>query len=335
MKAIVLRDPGGPEMLRPEDVPDPKPGPGEALVRLKAAALNHRDVWIRTAAYAGIKLPAILGSDGAGVVEAVGEGVDGSLVGREVVINPSLDWGDDERFFGPNFRILGMPDAGTYAQLVKVAATNIHPKPAGLSWEEAAAIPLAGLTAYRALIVRAAAKAGETVFIPGIGSGVATFALLFAKKLGAKVLVSSSSDAKLERARALGADGGVNYKDAKWVDKARELSGGDGVDVVIDGVGGPTYDHCIDLLRPGGRMATFGATTGPVPSIATRRVFWKQLNLLGTTMGSPADFAAMLALFDGPLRPVVDRTFPLADAAGAHRRMDEAGQFGKIVLEIP
>ncbi|OJW23048.1 MAG: alcohol dehydrogenase [Planctomycetales bacterium 71-10] len=335
MKAIVLRDPGGPEMLRLEDVPDPKPGPGEALVRLKAAALNHRDVWIRTAAYAGIKLPAILGSDGAGIVEAVGEGVDGSLVGREVVINPSLDWGDDERSFSSNFRILGMPDAGTYAQYVKAPATNIHPKPTGLSWEEAAAIPLAGLTAYRALIPRAGAKAGEIVFIPGIGSGVATFALLFAKKLGAKVLVSSSSEAKLERARTLGADGGVNYKDAKWVDKARELSGGEGVDVVIDGVGGPTYDHCIDLLRPGGRMATFGATTGPVPDIATRRVFWKQLNLLGTTMGSPADFAAMLALFDGSLRPVVDRTFPLADAAEAHRRMDEAGQFGKIVLGIP
>lgn len=335
MKAIVLRDPGGPEMMRLEDVPDPKPGPGEALVRLKAAALNHRDVWIRTAAYAGIKLPAILGSDGAGVVEAVGEGVDGSLVGGEVVINPSLDWGDDERFFGPNFRILGMPDAGTYAQYVKVAATNVHPKPAGLSWEDAAAIPLAGLTAYRALVSRAGAKAGETVFIPGIGSGVATFALLFAKKLGAKVLVSSSSDEKLERARALGADGGVNYKDGTWVDQARELSGGEGVDVVIDGVGGPTYDQCIDLLRPGGRMATFGATTGPVPNIATRRIYWKQLNLLGTTMGSPADFAAMLALFDGSLRPVVDRTFPLADAAGAHRRMDEAGQFGKIVLEIP
>ena len=336
MKAIVLRDPGGPEMLRLEDAPDPAPGPGEALVRLKAAALNHRDVWIRLGQYAGIKLPAILGSDGAGVVEAVGEGVDAALVGREVVINPSLDWGDDERFFGPNFRILGMPDHGTYAQYVKVAATNVHPKPAGLGWGEAAAIPLAGLTAYRALVARAGAKAGETVFIPGIGGGVATFALLFAKSLGAKVLVSSGSDEKIERAKALGADGGVNYKDPKWVDRARELSGGDGVDVVIDGVGGPTYDQCLDLLRFGGRIATFGATTGPVPSVATRRIFWKQLNLLGTTMGSPADFAAMLALFDGgSIRPVVDRAYALSDAAEAHRHMDEAGQFGKIVLEIP
>lgn len=334
MKAIVMRDPGGPETLRLEDVSDPKPGPGEALVRLKAAALNHRDVWIRKGQYAGIKLPAILGSDGAGVVEAVGEGADGSLVGREVVINPSLDWGADERFFGPDFRILGMPDGGTYAQCVAVPATNVHAKPAGLSWNEAAAVPLAGLTAYRALVTRAGAKGGETVFIPGIGSGVATFALLFAKKLGAKVYVSSGSDEKLDRAKGLGADGGVNYKDAKWVDKVRELSGG--VDVVIDGVGGPTYDQCIDLLNPGGRIATYGATTGPVPEVATRRVYWKQLNLLGTTMGSPADFAAMLALFaDGGLRPVVDRAFPLAEAAEAHRRMDEAAQFGKIVLEIP
>ena len=336
MKAIVLRDLGGPELLRLEDAPDPTPGPGEVVVRLKAAALNHRDVWIRKGQYAGIKLPIILGSDGAGVVEAVGEGVDGSLVGGEVLINPSLDWGPDERAFGPDFRILGLPDAGTYAQLVKVPATNVHSKPAGLGWGEAAAIPLAGLTAYRALVSRAKAKAGETVFIPGIGGGVATFALLFARKLGARVLVTSGSEEKLERARALGADGGACYKDAGWVDKIRELSGGQGPDVVIDGVGGETYNQCLDLLRPGGRMATFGATTGPVPKMETRRLFWKQLDLLGTTMGSPADFAAMLALFaDGTLRPVVDRAFPLADAPAAHRRMDEAGQFGKIVLEIP
>ena len=335
MKAIVLRDLGGPELLRLEDVPDPTPGPGEAVVRLKAAALNHRDVWIRTGKYAGIKLPIVLGSDGAGVVEAVGSGADASLVGREVVINPSLDWGEDERFFGPNFRILGLPDHGTYAQFVKVPAGNIHPKPAALGWGEAAAVPLAALTAYRALISRAGAKAGETVFIPGIGGGVATFARLFAKKLGAKVMVTSGSEEKLERARSLGADGGACYKDAGWVEKIRELGGG-GVDVVIDGVGGETYNQCLDLLHFGGRIATFGATTGPVPSVETRRVFSKQLNLLGTTMGSPADFAAMLKLFDdGSIRPVVDRAYPLADAAAAHKHMEEAGQFGKIILEIP
>ncbi|WP_165246282.1 zinc-binding dehydrogenase [Paludisphaera soli] len=336
MKAIVLRDLGGPELLRLEDQADPTPGPGETVIRLKAAALNHRDVWIRKGQYAGIKLPTVLGSDGAGVVEAVGDGVDGALVGREVVANPSLDWGPDERFFGPNFRILGMPDAGTYAQFVKVPAANVHAKPPGLGWGEAAAIPLAGLTAYRALVSRAKVQAGETVFIPGIGGGVATFVLLFAKKLGAKVLVTSGSRDKLERARELGADGGANYKDAGWVDEIRKLSGGQGPDVVIDSVGGETYAACVDLLRPGGRMASFGATTGPVPNLLSRQVYWKQLNLLGTTMGSPADFEAMLALFaDGSLRPVVDRAFPLADAAAAHRHMDEAGQFGKIVLEIP
>ena len=306
MKAIVLRDLGGPELLRLEDVRDPEPGPGEAIVRLKTAALNHRDVWIRTGAYAGIKLPIIMGSDG-----------------------------PDERFFGPKFRILGLPDNGTYSQLVKVPAGNIHPKPAGLGWDEAAAIPLAGLTAYRAVVNRAGTKAGEAVFIPGIGGGVATFALLFAKKLGARVFVSSGSPEKLERAKALGADGGVCYKDSDWAGKLREMSGGEGVDVVIDGVGGETYNECLDLLRPGGRLVNFGATTGPVPKVETRRIFWKQLNLLGTTMGSPADFAAMLEQFaDGSLHPVVDRVFPLADAAAAHRHMDEAGQFGKIVLEI-
>jgi len=335
MKAIVLRDLGGPELLRLEDARDPEPGPGEALVRLKAAALNHRDVWIRTGAYAGIKLPIIMGSDGAGIVEAVGEGADAALVGREVVVNPSLDWGPDERFFGPKFRILGLPDNGTYAQLVKVPAGNVHPKPAGLGWDEAAAIPLAGLTAYRAVVPRAGTRAGEAVFIPGIGGGVATFALLFAKRLGARVFVSSGSPEKLERAKALGADGGVCYKDSDWVEKLREMNDDEGVDVVIDGVGGETYNQCLDLLRPGGRLVNFGATTGPVPKVEARRIFWKQLNLLGTTMGSPADFAAMLAHFaDGSLRPVVDRVFPLAEAAAAHRRMEEAGQFGKIVLEI-
>lgn len=335
MKAIVLRDLGSADHLRPEEVADPTPGPSEVVVRLRTAALNHRDLWIWKGQYAGIKLPAILGSDGAGVVESVGPGIDPSFVGREVVVDPSLDWGGDPRCFGPDFRILGMPDDGTYAQRVKVPACNVQPKPDRLSWEEAAAIPLAGLTAYRAVVSRARVQAGETVLIPGIGSGVATFALLFARHLGARVLVTSGSDAKLARARELGADGGANYKAQDWVAEIRSLTDGAGPDVVIDSVGGPTFNHCIELLRPGGRIATFGATTGPAPQLEIRRVFWKQLSILGTTMGSPAEFGAMLSLFaDGTLRPVVDRTFPLAEAAAAHRHMERAEQFGKIVLTI-
>ncbi len=336
MKAIVLRDLGGPELLRLEDLADPAPGPGEAVVRLRAAALNHRDVWIRTGKYAGIKLPIVLGSDGAGEVAAVGDGVTGLATGQAVVINPGLDWGDDDRAFGSNFRILGLPDDGTYAQMVKVPAANVHPAPAGLSFEEAAAIPLAGLTAYRAVVTRAAVQAGETVLVTGIGGGVATFALAIARKLGARVLVTSGSDDKLDRARELGADGGVNYKTTpEWSKAIADLAGDGGPHVVIDSTGGATMAQALEAVRPGGRIATFGATTGPVPSFEVRRLFWKQVSILGTTMGTPAEFAAMLAHYgEGGLRPVVDRVFPLADTAAAHRRMDEAGQMGKIVLAI-
>jgi NADPH:quinone reductase-like Zn-dependent oxidoreductase len=268
------------------------------------------------------------------VVESVGEGVDASLVGREVVINPSLDWGPDDRCFGPDYRILGMPDAGTYAQKIAVPAGNLQPKPAGLSFEEAAAVPLAGLTAYRAVVSRAKLQAGETVLIPGIGSGVATMALLFAKRIGARAIVTSGHDSKLERAKRLGADAGFNYKTGDWVAGVREATGGQGPDVVIDSVGGNTFAQCIEALKPGGRLATFGATTGPT-QLEIRRLFWKQLSLLGTTMGTPAEFAAMLDLFgDGGLKPVVDRVFPLAEAAAAHKHMEAAEQFGKIVLAI-
>jgi zinc-binding alcohol dehydrogenase/oxidoreductase len=336
MRAVVLREPGGPENLKLEEVPDPSPGVSEVVVRLKAAALNHRDVWIRsgTGAYAGgFKQRVILGSDGAGEVLSVGGGGDRSLVGRAVVINPSLDWGDDDAAQGPDFRILGLPDDGTYAQAVRVPAGNVHPKPAALSFEEAAAIPLAALTAYRAVVSRARVRAGETVLVTGIGGGVSTFALQIAAHLGARVLVTSGSDAKLARAREMGAAGGANYRTQDWVrDIAAQSKGGP--DVVIDSVGGETFARCVEILKAGGRIASYGATTGPVKEFVLRNLFWKQATAVGTTMGSPREFAAMLKLYDQGLRPVVDKLFPLADTAAAHRRMEEAGQFGKIVLGI-
>ena len=335
MKASILKAPGPAENLMLENVQDPVADPGEAVVRLKAAALNHRDVWIRsgTGAYAGgFKQRVILGSDGAGEVVSVGSGGAASLVGQAVVINPSLDWGEVDLAQGPSFRILGLPDDGTYAQMVRVPVTNIHQKPAGLSFEEAAAIPLAALTAYRAVASRARVQKGETVLVTGIGGGVSTFALQIAAHLGARVLVTSGSDAKLARARELGAAGGANYRTQDWAREIVALSGG-GPDVVIDSVGGETFAKCVEILKPGGRIASFGATTGAVKDFVLRNLFWKQATLLGTTMGSPREFAAMLELFgQGGLRPVVDKTFPLADAAAAHRRMEEAGQFGKIVL---
>jgi NADPH:quinone reductase-like Zn-dependent oxidoreductase len=336
MQAIVLREIGGPEKLKLETVPDPQPGPGEVVVRLKAAALNHRDVWIRRGLYAGIKLPIILGSDGAGTVSAVGPKADAKLLGREVVINPGLDWGDDDRIQSPHFRILGLPDDGTYAELVKVPASAIHAKPAGWSWEEAAALPLAGLTAYRAVVTRALVGPKDRVLVTGVGGGVSQFAVQIAKALGATVVVTSGSDDKLARAKKqLGADGGANYRSGDWAKEIVRLCGGDGPDVVIDSVGGETIGKAIEITRPGGRIVTYGATSGPVPQLEVRRVFWKQLSVLGSTMGTPKEFAAMLELFGkGTMRPTVDQVFPLADAGSAQRRMEEAAQFGKIVMQI-
>ncbi|MBI2527083.1 MAG: zinc-binding dehydrogenase [Candidatus Rokubacteria bacterium] len=338
MRAIVLRGPGPAELLRVEEIADPEPAAGEVVVRLRAAALNHRDVWIRSGsgAYAGgFSKPVILGSDGAGEVVAAGAGVDPTLVGRAVVINPSLGWGEAEAVQGPAFRILGFPDDGTYAQLVRVPAVNVHAKPASLSFDEAACIPLAGLTAYRAVVSRAGVRAGETVLVTGIGGGVSTFALQIAAHRGARVLVTSGSDAKLARARALGAAGGANYRTRDWGREIVALCGDQGPDVVIDSVGGDTFARAVDILRPGGRIASYGATTGPVKELALRSVFWKQVTVLGTTMGSPREFEAMLALYDrGGLRPAVDRVFPVEEAAAAHRHLEEAAQFGKVVLRI-
>ncbi len=334
MKAIVLRELGGPEKLLYEDVATPTPGAGEAVVKLKAAALNHRDHWIRVGQYAGIKLPIILGSDGAGVVEAVGEGVDTSLVGQECVINPSLDWGENDAAQGKNYRILGLPDDGTYAEYIKIPAENICAKPAHLSWHEAAAIPLAGLTAYRAVISRAKVQAGEKVLVTGIGGGVATFALQFALATGAQVFVTSGSAEKLVSAQALGASGGANYKESGWDKALIEMTGG-GPDVVIDSAGGESLETAVKIAKPAGRIVFFGATNGLAPNLDLRRIFFKQLNVFGSTMGSPREFDAMLKLYnDKQLKPAVDQVFPLAEAGAAHQRMMEAGQFGKIVLEI-
>lgn len=334
MRAVVLRELGDPEVLRLEELPDPQPGPGEVLVRLEAAALNHRDVWIRKGLYAGIKVPIILGADGAGEVVAVGEGVDDSFLGWRVVINPALDWGKDPRVQGPNFRILGLPDDGTYAELVKVPASSVHAIPSGLSVEEAAAIPLAGLTAYRALVTRGQVAPDEKVLITGVGGGVATFALQLARFNGARVFVTSGLDEKLSRARDLGAEGGVNYKDPNWAADLKAMMDG-GPDLIIDSAGGAGLDQLIDLAAPGGRLVSYGATLGAVPNLQMRRIFWKQLTLMGSTMGTDAEFAAMLKLFEaGAIAPVVDQVYSLADAPEAHRRMETAGQFGKIVLRI-
>jgi NADPH:quinone reductase-like Zn-dependent oxidoreductase len=266
----------------------------------------------------------------------VGPNADAKLLGKEVVINPGLDWGDDNRVQSSRFRILGLPDDGTYAEMVKVPGSSVYPKPTGWSWEEAAALPLAGLTAYRAVVSRAEVGPKDRVLVTGVGGGVSQFAVQIAKSLGAKVFVTSGSDDKLTRAKKqLGADGGANYRIGDWAKEIVRLCDGEGPDVVIDSVGGETIGKAIEIAKPGGRIVTYGATTGAVKDLEVRRVFWKQLSLLGTTMGTPKEFAAMLELYTkGTMRPVVDAMFPLADAGAAQRRMEEAAQFGKIVLRV-
>jgi NADPH:quinone reductase-like Zn-dependent oxidoreductase len=316
-------------------VGDPTPGTGEVVVALKAAALNHRDVWIKQGQYAGLKWPCRPGSDGAGVVEAAGAGVDPAWLGREVVINPSFGWGPSERAQGAEFAILGLPRDGALAEKVAVPVSQLSPKPPHLSWIEAAALPLAGLTAYRAVFSRAQVRAGERVLVTGIGGGVALFALQFAVAAGADVWVTSSSAEKIARAVALGAKGGFDYTVAGWAKAVGTQVQGGGFDVIVDSAGGEGFGDLLDLAAPGGRIVFFGATRGNAPALALRKIFWRQLSVLGTTMGSPADWRALMEFVAlHRITPVVSEVFPLARAAEAFALMERGGQVGKIVVQI-
>jgi zinc-binding alcohol dehydrogenase/oxidoreductase len=333
MKAMVLHETGGPDKLSYEDVPDPEPGSSETVVRLHAAALNRRDLFVTYGQYPGIDLPSIPGSDGSGEVVSRGEGSGGPDEGTEVVINPALYWGDDPRKPGKEYRILGVPDDGTFAQFVKVPSENVFPKPSHLSHEEAASIPLAALTAYRALVTRGQVQEGETVVVPGVGSGVATFLVQIAAGLGARVFVTSGSDEKIEKAKEFGAEGGVNYNSEDW---SRELKGMAGsVDLSVDLVGGEAFNALVSLAKPGGRIVVVGATAGPTPKAMTIRIALKHLDVLGTAMGTNEEFGAMLDLYaEHGLRPTINETFPLEEAASALKHMEEGKGIGKIVLEV-
>ncbi|HZQ81871.1 MAG TPA: zinc-binding dehydrogenase [Gaiellaceae bacterium] len=318
MKAIRIHEDGGPEVLRYEDAPDPEPGDGEVLVELRAASLNHLDVWIRKG-LPSVPKPRILGADGAGVLAGTDE---------RVVINPGI-------VSNGKMHIVGETRDGTHAELVVVPRDVVHPIPGDLSFEEAAAFPLVFETAYRMLVPRARLQEGEWVLIWGIGGGVATAALSLAKALGAHVIVTSSSDEKLARARELGADAVVNHESGDVVATVKEVTGG-GAHVVVDDVGEATWRRTLDAARQDGRIVVCGATTGPNPPAALHRVWWKQLSILGSTMGTPDDFQGAYDLIaTGKARPLVDTVFPLAEARAAHERLEAGEQLGKIVLRIP
>ncbi|MEN2993084.1 MAG: zinc-binding dehydrogenase [Bacteroidia bacterium] len=318
-------------VLRWEEVDLPKLPEGWARVRLLAAALNRRDLWITLGLYPGIQYPAILGSDGCGEVVAVGAGVSSDWLGQRVLINPSLNWGRDERVQGERYHILGMPSWGTLAEYVDVPAENLHPMPAYLSPVEAAAIPLAGLTAYRAVFVQGALQPGEKVLIPGIGGGVAVWALQLAVAAGAEVWVASSRPEKIETAQRLGAKGGILYTEKNWAESLLQRAGS--FDLIVDGVGGEVFSAYQLLLAPAGRVVIYGATRGNPPSFDLRRLFWRQSRVIGSTMGSPRNFSDLLSFIERhQIRPLVEHTYPITALPQALARLWQGDQMGKIVL---
>lgn len=332
MKAVVLKETGGPDKVLIEQVDTPEPAAGEVRVKLHASALNRRDYWMTLGMYPGMQLPCIPGSDGAGVIDAVGDGVDQSQLGREVVIYPAREWGPNERAPGPAFRVLGMPDAGTFAEFIVTPADTVYDRPAHLSWEEAAAVPLAGLTSWRAAVTQGEVESGQTVLVTGAGGGVATFAIHWCVSKGAKVYVTSSSQDKLEAAKSIGAVGGGNYQDQDCYKQLRKEAGG--FDVIIDSAGGEALNAVLDTLNMAGRYVFFGATRGvPSAGLQLPKLFFKQVRIQGTTMGSQSEFADMLEwLGQHKIEPVVDQALPLGQAQAALRMMEKMEQTGKIVL---
>ena len=324
MKAIRIHEDGGPEVLRYEDAPDPVPGTGQVLIDLRAASLNHLDVWVRRG-LPSVPKPRILGADGAGVVVSG----DGFAPGDRVVINPGLDHGDGR------ITVVGEHMDGTHAERIALPREQVYPVPDGLDFETAAAFPLVFETAYRMLVTKARLLEGEWVFVWGIGSGVSTACLAIAKALGAHVVTTSSSAEKLEHARGLGADAALNHETDDVVTTVKELSGG-GAHVVVDHVGEATWQRSLAAARADGRVCVCGATSGPNPPANLHRLWWKQLTVYGSTMGTRADFEAVCELVKaGRVKPVVDEVFPLSEAAAAHERLERGEQLGKIVLRIP
>ena len=328
MKAIRIHEDGGPEVLRYEDVPDPEPAPGEVLVSLRAASLNHLDVWVRKG-LPSVPKPRILGADGAGVVAGLGDGVEDLGIGDRVVINPGIP-------HGGRITVIGEHTDGTCCELKALPTAQLYRLDDALSFEQGAAFPLTFETAYRMLVTKAAIQRDEWVLIWGIGGGVALAAFEICKALGARTVVTSSSDEKLSRASSLGADATVNHMDGDVVEVVKEVTDGRGADVVVETVGEATWERSLAAAAAEGRVVVCGATSGHSPPARLYRLWWKQLVVYGSTMGMPSDFEGAYELVRTGLAQVhIDSTFPLAETARAHERLESGTHFGKVVLTIP
>ena len=343
MKAAAIHEHGGLDLVRVEEVPAPKAAEGEVVLEVRSAALNHLDIWVRKGRPGiTLKMPHVLGSDAAGVVVELGSGTHGVKIGDEVILNPGLSCGFCEscrrgqQSECTSFSIVGAGRPGTFAERVAVPFYNVYPKPAHLNFDEAAALPLAYQTAWRMLMTRGSLKPGEVVLINGIGGGVALAALQLAKLAGAEVIVTSSSHEKLSRAAGLGADHTINYKTVgNLVAEVKDITRGRGVDVVIDSVGAGTWETNFGLVRRGGRIVLCGVTTGAQAKTNLQTLYWNQLTIMGSTMGSHEDVRLMLrAVATAGLKPVIDSVQPLLNAAEAMGRMEAGEQFGKIVLKV-
>jgi len=342
MKALAFTEFGGPEKLQLQEVPEPKVGAQDVLVRVRACALNHLDLWVRQGIPAlKTPLPFWTGSDVAGDVVEVGSDVEGVKPGDRVAVNPNISCrrcefcvaGEDN--LCPRYGLVGEHVPGGFAEYVAVRGDRVLTLPAEIGYEEAASFVLTNMTAWRMVVTQARVKPGEDVLVIGVGGGVSSTAVQIAKLCGARVIVTSSSDEKLEKARALGSDIGINYAKEDWARAVRTVTGGRGVDVVVENVGAATWKQSIRSLRRGGRLVTCGATTGPIGETDIRVLFWNQLHLIGSTMSTTREFLDVMRLFfAGRLRPIVDEVVPLAEGAAAQQRLAEGRQFGKIVLRV-
>jgi NADPH:quinone reductase-like Zn-dependent oxidoreductase len=344
LKAVRMHGHGGVEQLFFEEAPQPRIiEPDEVIVNLRAAALNHIDIWNRMGATGiVVPMPHILGADGAGTIVEVGAKVAGVKIGDAVCLYPPTGCGEcefcraDRDFMCIRLRVLGERLEGTYAQYVKLPAQNCFPIPNGYSFEEAAAFPLVFITLWRMIVTNAELQPGETVLIIGIGGGVASATLQVAKRLGARVIVTSSSDEKLARAQRLGADHGIHHGKEDFVKAIRSLTDDRGVDVVLDCVGGAVWQKSLASLAIGGRLVTCGATAGAQPNDDIEALFTKHLRVYGSTLGSREEFRQLISFLNGSkIKPIIDTVLPLNDAAAAQKYLEDGKQFGKVVLRIP